>query len=215
MIKLDIVAAFALLLLVVIFSVWYSHHKASHTAGSSSAPAGWTHYSSHKYGFQFDYPGSWGQPQVVKTDGQNGSNYSVSFSDTKSSNKRVLNISLSMDSEDYQRKVCPDKHCTVISTAVTSKTVQRDLKANPVAFLSHDSSSYGFTSSVPGNGTTLHQEQIVSMPAIKVSAATAAYRISNATGCPQNKFAASSQPLCINRSDYDTVNKVLKSMKAA
>ncbi len=214
MLKLDILIAFGLLVLVIIFSVWYGHHKTA-PSNASSTPAGWTHYASNKYGFQFDYPGSWGKPQVTQDKGVSGSHYSVVFSNPKSTDKRSLSVTLAMDTDDYQRKVCPGGQCSVISTAITSKTVTRDLKANPSAFLGHDSSSYGFIAIPNQNGTTLQEEQIVSMPAIKVSAAVAVYVISNASGCPQNKFAtASQQPLCTNRGDYDTVNKVLKSIEA-
>jgi len=212
MLKLDILIAFALLVVVIIFSVWYSHHKTV-PANNSSTPAGWTHYASNKYGFQFDYPGSWGKPQVTQDKGVSGSHYSVTFSNPKSADKRSLSITLAMDTDDYQRKVCPDGQCTVISTAITSKTVSRDLKANPSAFLGHDSSSYGFIT-IAQTGSTLQEEQIVSIPALKVSAAIAVYSISNASGCPQDKFAGASQPLCINQRDYSTVNEVLKSIKA-
>lgn len=210
-VKLDVLIALIALVVIIAGAVVYT---TNHSQPAKSTAAGLTHYANQKYGFQFDYPSSWGKPTVTQDKGETGSHYSIVFSNPKTTDKRSLIANIALTSEDYQRKVCPAGQCSVISSAITSKNVQSDLKNNAKAFVSHDSSSYGFIANSPGGGTTLHEEQIVALPAIKVSAAVATFSISNASGCPNNKFATSKQPACVNQSDYTAVNSVLKSLKS-
>lgn len=210
-VKLDVLIALIALVVIIAGVVIYT---GNHNQPAKSATDGWVHYASQKYGFQFDYPGSWGKPSVTQDKGQSGSHYSIVFSNPKITDKRSIIVNIAMDSEDYQRKVCPDGQCSVISSVITGKDIQSDLKNNAKAFVSHDTSSYGFITNVIGNGTTLHEEQIVVLPSIKVSAASANLSISNTSSCPQNKFASSNQPTCVNQNDYTTLNNVLKSLKS-
>jgi hypothetical protein len=211
-VKLDVLIALIALIVIIVGVVIYT---GNHHQPVKPTTSGWVHYANQKYGFQFDYPGNWGKPSVTQDKGESGSHYTVVFTDTKTSNNRNLFVSFTMDSENYQRKVCQNNQCSVISNAVTSKSIQLDLSTRASTFVSHDNSSYGFILNGNPTNTTLQEQQEIPLPAIKVSAATATFTISNATDCPLNKFAGSSQPLCINQVDYNTVNKFLKSIKSA
>lgn len=212
--KLDTIIAFVIFVIVVVAAALYNHYHSKNTQTDQST-AGWAHYSSKQYGFQFDYPSNWGNPQITSTKGESGSHYAVAFNNVKAANKRDLFVSSTMDSEDYKRKVCQNGQCSVLSNVVTDKSVQLDLQTRADTFVNHDNSSYGFILNGEPANTTLQEQQIISLPAMKVSAAVATFTVSNATVCPSNKLAAPSQPLCINKGDYDTVNKFLKSIKSA
>lgn len=215
MLKIDTIIAFCILIVVAALAAVYSHyHHSAPVNSAQTSAAGWTNYSSSKYGFKFSYPGSWGKPQVTSQSGVKGNAYSISFAPT-GTRKQTININ--MTSADYQRKVCPDGACQVISGAVTSQNIQSDLKDKKdktSAFVASDNSSYGFITNTPGAGTMLQDEQTVSLPHINVSAAIGTFTLAGTGNCPQNRFAPSGSAQCVSQKDYNTFNQMMKSIQA-
>ena len=209
MLKLDILIAFGLLILVIILSVWYSHHKTTPN-GTTSTTAGWTHYASNKYGLQFDYPGSWGQPQITTIPGKTGSHYQIIFAaDPQPAGfNKNLSVVIGMDSTNYAAS-----NCSSGCTPLTSKTIQNNLKTGAKSLLQHDDSSYAFLGTI-GNNSILTDVQTVSISKIDVTGAIAIYSLRGNGGCPAGKFASAAQKSCISSGDYNNLNEALKSIKA-
>lgn len=209
--KLDKMVAFGILILAIIFLALYSYY---HKSGKASLPAGWTHYTSEKYGFQFDYPASWGSPSFTLAQGNKGKSYTVSFaSDPRlASTNSGVSVKFDMDSEDYISKDCGSGSCPVAYQTTTKKSILSDLKST-APFVKRDASSYGLVTSVPGY-TSLRLKRIIQLPALKVSAVTATYSISRAGSCPKDKLAPSTESHCISQTDYNNLNNSLKSIKA-
>lgn len=212
MIKLDIIAAFVLLILVIIFSVWYSHHQSKPAVSSSNLPEGWSQFQSTKYGFKFEYPTDWGSPQVAKTIGKTGHHYDISFQQDAEKKSSNAIISISLDSNDYTKSVCPKpKACQTINISVTSKNITSDLKSTS-NYAASDNNSYAFITHLPA-ATELIDKQIISLPKLNVSAGVATYILGGNSKCPTDKFAAGGQSTCITRSDYSKINQLMKSIK--
>jgi len=212
--KLGIIAAVVLLILVIIFVAWYGNRDTNSGDTSSALPAGWSVFRSEKYSLQFNYPSSWGKPQITAQKGKSGSHYQINFlSDAKKPSSKSLTVSIGMDSGDYISPICKT-NCTSANT-LTGQTIQKNLNSGVKSYTKSDNSSYAFISTIPSAKTSsLTQAQIVNLPSLKVSAALGLYTLSGVSGCPSGQLAPSSKPSCINQSDYDALNNVLKSIEA-
>ena len=210
-VKRDIIFPFILLIIVVVFAVWHGQRD-NNSSTATSIPAGWSQYKADKFGFEFNYPNGWGSPQVATTKGAAGNHYQVTFGADpkfKPANKDLKTV-VSMDSSDYRLTGCSAADC---QTALTSKTIQTNLKTNSKSLIRHDDSSYAFLANIGGT-STLTDAQIVNLSKVKVSAVLGIYSLAGTGSCPAGKFAPSAQPGCIGPGDYDTLNQVLKSFKA-
>jgi hypothetical protein len=213
--KPDIIVPFILLIIVVVFAVWDGRHNNNSASNSSfSAPAGWNEYKATKYGFKFSYPTSWGTPQVTADKGKSGNHYQIGFTPdpkSKSANKN-LSVLIGMDSSDYTSATCSSSACQGPNAALSSKTVQNNLKFGASTFIKRDATSYAFLSSTP-DSSFLTDVQIVNLTQVKASAASAIYRLQSATNCPPGKLAPISSKSCVTQASYSDINQVLKSLQ--
>jgi hypothetical protein len=200
-------------LAVVLIAVggWYiAGHRtkdaSNATANSaSSAEKGWATYKNQKYGLQFTYPASWGEPSFIETSavhGQTGKVYVVTFS-TRSADNNQTTESMQLYSQSTDG----------VSKDSIQKVLKQAAKDNLAAY---DSSSYAFINKLqPENSSTLDAYQIIDITKSKMDAAVLSFTIAgNAKDCPEKgAFAKEPNQNCITKSDYNTVHTVLKSIK--
>lgn len=179
---------------------WYGgqrHNKASTGNKTASTVAS---YKNPDNGFQLQYPTDWGTPSFSKSDFTGGTNYMISF---------------------YKKPAGDLKYSIVITmvkgqNALTSDNVKLILKNNKGLTAVSDDSSYAtIANSSKLKISSMSEVRIVSLPKIGVTAASMSYQINGSKGdCPANNFATNSSGACVERSDYDNVNQVLKSIKS-
>lgn len=214
-----------LVLVIILAAVGAFLWPAKKTLSPTASQSPWADYSSQKYGFKFTYPKSWGNPQVREAVAGSGKHYLISFVSTstkvgfdpKTKQLVLPNKSewIEMDSADATSKSCTSEtECEVIP-GITESAVKTVLSKHDISLAQQDASSYAAVSAAPlyNQQSNLDVYQIVNLPKIKVSAAHGLFHISGkAAGCPQNKFSANIS--CVSRSDYNSLNKTLRSLKA-
>ncbi|MDB5160780.1 MAG: hypothetical protein JWO96_160 [Candidatus Saccharibacteria bacterium] len=196
-------------LLVVISAGWYlSHSSSKKSALTSNTPVGWATYTNDNYGFQFIYPTFWGSPQLNVATGQTGKSYSVVFTQAAQLKQK---ISIHLESEDLTTKNCggPSGEC-VVAYGLTKKNIESVPAGDKASLFKYDSNSYSLILSKPGLAS-INVYREISLPKIKVSAASMIYEINTTSSCPRNQL--SQDKGCINESTYQTVNKVAESIK--
>jgi hypothetical protein len=211
--KPDIIVSLVLLVIVVVFAVWDGRHNNSASKSSSSSAAGWSEYKATKYGFKFSYPASWGTPAVSLTKGKTGSFYQVGFTGGVVQKTAKPSVLINMYSKDYVNTICSQTDCA-LQKSLDAQAVMDSLKNYLKLFIKHDDSSYATLNYSPSlHSSTLSDTQIVSVPKINVTAAAGLYAVTGAASCPIGKFAQATQQGCINNSDYNMLNKVMKSIQ--
>lgn len=196
----------ALLLVVVAIAAfaggWYvGNHHHQRTATDQSV-SGFIKYTNPQYGFQLLYPADWLRPTLTTADQSGTKNYNIQFYKSDPAGKLQYYIILNMANDNGK--------------STSSTTVKQTLKSNKSALTVSDTTSFAQVASLPQQkNSILAAIQIVDLKKINVTAASITYQINGGTvNCPQNKFATNSGGGCIERSDYDTVNTVLKSIKS-
>jgi hypothetical protein len=204
-----LILAIAVVALVVL-AIWIIFIKDKKNESANSL-GDFQEYTSSEYGFRFSYPNEWGSPKVTKVKGKTGYHYSVTFGNN---GKSKINVTISLDSNGYTREICTSSsNCQTINTAVTSQSINNQLK-NSDSYIKHDSNSYAFISTSLGAGTSsLYDNQIISISKINVSAAAATYLLKGSNNCPAKSFALDNKNGCLKQSDYNKVNQVMKSLK--
>lgn len=201
------------ILAAVLGAAWYTYSKAHKPSSSKTNTAsGWSEYTDQKYGFRFTYLDAWGKPKVSvisPSKNQSGSFYSISFPNITVKDTGVV---VSAPSSDYSLKVChADGSCGTVP-AITKDVIENMLKQPKVKILKSDSSSFTGIDYQSGQAT-LYIDQVVSLPNIKVSAATFVLTLRNASAkCPQDKLATDQSLNCINEADYNNLNQLAKSL---
>jgi hypothetical protein len=206
-----------LVLLVVILSaaIYATQHKSSN---SSQNAAGWASYKSDKYKLKFNYPTVWGAPTITDSAGDTGKSYIVSFGTRPNISKPASKvISASLDSQDLTRKNCDAIHPETCSTikAYTSIDVKNSISKFKSSFTATTGNSTGLVTQGPApSQQTLLVQQVVSLPALKVTAVRANYIINNAPkNCPANKFSSNSSSGCITKATYEDTTKFISSLQ--
>lgn len=212
-----------ILLLVLIVGgaglAWYSKHKTSNGTSSSSA-VGWSEYTNNKYGFKFDYPKKWGMPTVTESPGTTGKTYTVSIQQAGSQNLANSSpvISVNFDSQDFSSKGCDaiDPTSCNVTQSFTSSSVKQAITMYKSSYATYTADSTGLVTQGPGPGQqTLQVQEVVSLPALKVTAARANYILSNTPkSCAIAKFSSENSSGCIKKSDYETMTKFLDSFQS-
>jgi hypothetical protein len=182
------------------FIGWYAgQHKKTNSPASDTS--GWSTYKNQENGFQLQYPTDWQFPNFTKTEANGATHYALGFLKASSGTLQYT-ITLTMDKSGQH--------------AVTSSIVKTILKEKKSSLAASDSTSYATIASIPQQKvSSLSETQIVNLEKTGVTAATLTYAIiGGKSNCPQNKIDTSNTGTCIEQSDYDTVNKVLKSIKA-
>lgn len=201
------VIALALVVVALIFFAvgWYTgkHQNGSKTVTTAqTVNSGMATYSNQQYGFQLSYPESWNKPSFATTSVNGGKSYTLQFFKKDSSGKLQYYILLSLVSDSAK--------------AMNAANIKDLIKNNSAALLVNDQSSFAIVASNPGQkSSSLSAYQVVSLNKIGVTSASLTYQITGGSAtCPQNKFAQNSGGACIERSDYNTANTVLKSIKS-
>jgi hypothetical protein len=181
---------------------WYGgtrHNKASTGNKTASSLA---IYKNQDNGFQLQYPTDWGSPNFTSDAAGGTKHYALSFNKASFGNLNY-NITISMGQGTSQGVTSSNDVKTVLKNKRSSVTIS-------------DNSSYATVAAVPQlKVSSLSETQIVNLSKISVTAATLTYQITGGLEtCSQNKFAASSTGGCIAKTDYDTVNQVLKSLRS-
>jgi len=179
---------------------WYAgtHHK---KVGVINKPVSqFITYKNTENGFRLQYPSEWASPSFSKSDISDGNSYQLSFYKKPDGNLKYSIVLTMIKGQN----------------AITDTNVKLILKNDKSAFAASDSTSYATVANSPKlNVSSLSAVQIVSLPKIGITAASMTYQINGSGGnCPANKFAANSSGACIEKTDYDTVNQVLKSLKS-
>jgi hypothetical protein len=194
----------------------YSSHLAKNRSAQPSAsiniPDGWSVYEDRQYGLQFIYPNAWGEPQAnVSTVGQD-KHYSFSFTPTSANSTLRTSIVISMDSGNDNAKTCSGGTCTLPTTSRSS--VLELIKEHKSSFVTSDDSSYAIVANVPQQKiSAVNVVQIVSLPKLNVSAATADYQILGGGSCAKSKFGANDTNGCVTQTVYNDISMALKSIR--
>jgi hypothetical protein len=210
--KRGFLVALGLFILVILGSAIYaaSHNKSKKVA---SLPATWSEYRDTKYGFKFSYPSSWGKPQVSDIKGVVGDRYQITFVSSSKTPPKA-SIGMAMDSSDFSSTPCPASGCPS-GAAMTATIVKSNISASAKNFAMSDSTSYALViNSDSSHISTLNAVQIVSLPKLKVSAASLLLSRRDADKCPERQLASSTKGGCVTSADYNLISQVLKSMQA-
>jgi hypothetical protein len=211
--KLRAILPFILVILVIILAAWFGYDNRKNNSNNSMA--GWSNFTSQKYGFKFTYPPYWGTPSVSVTDGKVGKFYQIGFKTDPSLNSANKNLTVMVDiySQDYVNILCAQTDCPAQAT-LDAKTIQKNIKDGAAVFIRHDSSSYASLNNVAANNTsTLTDVQIINVPKINASGAIGIYWLNSASNCPDGKFAGNSKTNCVTLIDYNSLSQALKSIK--
>lgn len=194
---------------------YFVYQNSQNEVTKKALPAEWSEYKSQKYEFGFNYPSSWGEPQVTERAVKSGKHYDILFKHKASTddNSRSI-VSISMDSEDVKEEICENSGKCFTGIGITKSYVEEQL-VNKDNFTVSDSTSYARVVSFPEQKISgISAYQIVQLPQLKVTAVAANYHKANATGCPEKKFSIVNEKRCVTRQDYEILNRVLKSFKA-
>jgi hypothetical protein len=186
-------------------------------------PSGWTSYKDSARGFRFDHPNNWGPAKVSERAGDKGKTYQISLPQPKSpENNQPLVIT--MESDDFTEKICTaaqPPQCITEKGFINQQSIKESLnriakvESSPWKPL-YDTSSYTILQPDRQGKIVvgLFTYQIVNLPKIKVTAVSAGYGKPNiGNDCPQ-KLADDSKTNCITKSNYETLNKILKSFRS-
>lgn len=187
------------------FAGWYANNYqgGNKTSEKNQTPGnGFTTYTNQQNGFRLDYPDAWGKPNFTTTAVNGGKSYSLQFFKNDKSGRLQYYILLSMLSDTAK--------------GMTGAQIKNLINNNSSLMVVHDESSFVTVASLPKQNTSsMTAYQIVSLNKIGVTAASLTYQItSGSSDCQTNKFTQNSGGACIERSDYNTANTVLKSIKS-
>jgi hypothetical protein len=183
--------------------------------GSKSPAITWTDYQNAKYGVAFTYPKNWGDMvQIYEKAADVGKEYSVTFIQTgANSGDKTISFAISMGSNDLKASFCKTPGNCVTSVGTTKSSIQEQLKTGSGIAQKDDSSYVTILNDPQQKISGVSMYQIVNLSKINVSAAVLYYqKINSGVNCPADKIATSSTQGCFNQSDYETLNKIAKSI---
>jgi len=187
----------------------------SNNQNPKSSVITWTNYQDAKHGIGFTYPKNWGDSvQIDEKAAEVGKQYSVTFIQKGDNNSnKAIAFAISMDSNDLKATFCKSASNCVTSGGITKASVEQGLKDGS-GIVQKDSTSYTTLVNVPEqkiSGMTIYQ--IVELTKINVSAVVLSYqKVGSGVNCPSDKLASSSMSSCMNKSDYEILNKIAKSI---
>jgi hypothetical protein len=195
-------------------------------------PKNWQWYTNAQYGFKFAYPDTWGSPSVSVSQGSIGSAFDINFypapayTGAMTYNSRTP-INLLFQTDNYSDNTCNDGGCRTATASPTKSSIQSVL--NSIAngsynaqtngtIVAHDTTSYDIVNTqLPNGGDTtdaLIENKIVNLSVTGVSGVYIAYDIVNApTTCKSDALSNTSQQLCINQDDVNTISQFANSIE--
>ncbi|MBI4034582.1 hypothetical protein HY380_01650 [Candidatus Saccharibacteria bacterium] len=195
---------------------------------------GWTTYEDKRYGFKFNYPEVWGDPELVAKDGtavnSSGKSYQLTFNPgpqyqvTKSQTVPSREwIFIQFDSEGLKNS-SQNQSGQAVTTgpAETSQAIEADLAAitkdKSLAggeVIDSDQQSYTLLSAGEGAIDSISVKQIVSLPSLDVSAAHIDYNVyinEDPKACAASSLSAQDTPWCVTPDVVDVLQIVIASL---
>lgn len=207
--KLLIVLA---ILIVIGLGGWYVSHRHNNNLANSSTAPGWSHYNSKKYGFEFDYLTAWGTPNVVATNQGQGKEYDVFFNKVPPDLNHVAKLRI--DSSSAVNSCQSEANCRQLPT-ITKSYIQQQLKDNRLNFIGKGQDKFATLDQLATGSNTyvLAVYRAQDLSKLNASAAVGYYAKKVAKGCPTTDVSYTNTD-CIDKTDFDNLNKSIISIKA-
>lgn len=197
------------IMVVIGLGGWYTSHRHNNNPAYSSP--GWAHYTSKKYGFEFDYLTAWGKPTIIVNNKGSGKHYDVMFDKNPPDLTHIAK--LSFDTNNATITCDHDESCETVP-AITRAYIQQQMKNNTLNFVGKGVDKYAILIRLPQgtyNTDTLSMYRAQDLSKLDASAATGYYSKKVNKDCPINQLPDSGN--CITPANFNDLNKAVASIR--